>query len=200
MFKVSQLRVGGFDHNFAYLIVNNGEAAVIDPCGDAKVILEALRDSGAKLRYILLTHGHKDHTSAINAIRKAHPAPVLGHTANKAAKEPLDDHQCLPLGSGHIETLYAPGHTPDSMLYRLSDDSALFTGDTLFIGCCGYCDPQTMFDTMRNVIYPLADSLMVYSGHDYGPVPYRALGDEKRDNPYLNTSDFTVFKQRLKEL
>ena len=65
-FLVRQLAVGGFDHNFSYLITaENGDAALVDPTGDADVIRHAVESAGPIVpRYILLTHGHLDHRTS----------------------------------------------------------------------------------------------------------------------------------------
>jgi hydroxyacylglutathione hydrolase len=81
--------------------------------------------------------------------------------------------------------MYTPGHSVDSVVYHLSDDSALFTGDTLFIDWCGYCDPRAMFHTMREILYPLAGGNEVYPGHDYGKAPKSTIGREKKENYVL---------------
>ena len=203
-FVIKQLRVGGFDNNFSYLITCSatGATAIIDPCGDINVIKSAVESIiNCYPQYILLTHGHHDHTSGVAELKKFFPAPVMAHPAcNFSGITPLTDHQQLSFGSGFIECLYAPGHTADGIIYRLNDDSAIFTGDTLFIDWCGYCDATIMFKTMREVIMPLVDSNIVYSGHDYGRTPFATLGEEKINNRYLNTTDFNEFTNHLKEL
>ena len=203
-FNVKQLRVGGFDNNFSYLITctTTGEAAIVDPCGDINLIKSAVESmKKCHPQYILLTHGHHDHTSGVTEVKKFFPAPIMAHTdCNFPGVNSLTDHQQLPFGTSFIESIYAPGHTNDGIIYRLSDDSAIFTGDTLFIDWCGYCDAIIMFKTMREVIMPLADSNIVYSGHDYGRVPYALLGEEKINNRYLATTDFKKFSECLKEL
>ncbi|MCX6357816.1 MAG: hydroxyacylglutathione hydrolase family protein, partial [Candidatus Aureabacteria bacterium] len=177
---VIQLSVGGFDRNFSYLLQEqaSGDAAIVDPCGDIRVIERAVRASpGLRPRYILLTHGHRDHSSGIAEAKLFFEAPVASHPLCAFRPDiPLNDHQRLPFGDIAIECLHAPGHTTDSVVYRLTDDSALFTGDTLFIDWCGYCEARSMFRTMREVLYPLADTLEVYPGHDYGRYPHRPLG------------------------
>ncbi len=203
-FIVKQLAVGGFDDNFSYIIHSgaNGDTAVVDPCGDVEIIRKGLQELGKyQVKYILLTHGHHDHTSNVEEIKSDTSAPVAGH---EKCTYPLDlklsDRQQLPFGNGFIECLYSPGHTRDGVLYRLSDDSALFTGDTLFIDWCGYCTPTTMYQTMREVIFPLADSNIVYSGHNYGREPFGSLGVEKRRNPYLAANTFEKFQIALRDL
>lgn len=204
MIKVNQLDVGGFDSNFSYLIYDeeSRDAAVVDPCGDVDVIRKAILDAGAlSPSYILLTHSHGDHTSGISELRKSFDAPVAGHSTSSFPIDiALRDGDTVPLGAGFIECIYSPGHTDDSVIYRLFDDSGIFTGDTLFIDCCGYCNPEKMFTTMQNRIFPLSDTNEVYSGHNYGSVPHRSLGEEKIYNPYLSTGDFDEFCERLKEL
>lgn len=201
---VTQFSTGGFDSNFSYLLYHtvSGDAALVDPCGDVDVIARAVKECGIiNPQYILLTHGHGDHTSGVNAVKKFFNAPVLAHPSCKFTHERnLIDREHLPLGGMYIEVLFTPGHSVDSICYHLSDDSAVFTGDTLFIDCCGYCKPDIMFKTMREVLYPLADSNIVYSGHDYGHAPFAVIGEEKQTNPYLYATDFKGFDAAVKQL
>jgi glyoxylase-like metal-dependent hydrolase (beta-lactamase superfamily II) len=203
-FAVKQLRVGGFDNNFSYLVSCNktGATAIIDPCGDINLIKSAVASiKNCYPQYILLTHGHHDHTSGVTELKKFFSAPLMAHSKCSFPEiNPLTDHQQLPFGTGFIESIYAPGHTDDGIIYRLNDDSAIFTGDTLFIDWCGYCNATVMFRTMREVIMPLADSNIVYSGHDYGRTPLATLGEEKVNNRYLSTTNFNEFNEYLKEL
>jgi len=204
MIKVRQIFVNGYDSNFSYLLYdeNSFDAAIVDPCGDVELIIEECEKlPEIKPNYILLTHGHSDHVSGLNGIRDFFKAPIVAHP-NSSARHDIDikDKERLKLGSLFIECLYTPGHTPDSVIYHLSDDSAIFTGDTLFIGCCGYCEPESMFRSMKKVIFPLADSNIVYSGHDYGRTPFAKLGEEKLNNPYLSAKTLREFKDKLKEL
>ena len=201
---VKQLKVGGFDDNFSYLLYHagSGDAALVDPCGDIQIIETAINTCGiVEPRYILLTHGHGDHSSGVNAVRNFFDAPVLAHPHNPFPHErDLHDREKLPFGNLDIEVLFTPGHSEDSVCYHLSDDSAVFTGDTLFIDCCGYCKPGKMFKTMREVLYPLNDSNIVYSGHDYGHVPFAALGEQKQTNPYLYIKELNEFIEAVKKL
>ncbi|MFA6568946.1 MAG: hydroxyacylglutathione hydrolase family protein [Victivallales bacterium] len=204
MVKVEQIPVGGFDSNFSYLLYNekSGDSAVVDPCGNTDLIKKKIM-SLRKLfpKYVLLTHGHRDHFSGVDSVKSFFKAPVVAHPSC-SFKHDIDvsDGQKLDFGDVFIECLYSPGHTNDSIIYHLADDSAVFTGDTLFIGCCGYCEPATMFKTMRQVIFPLADSNEVYSGHDYGCCPHGSLGGEKIKNPYLSAKTFEKFQEELKHL
>ncbi len=202
-YQVQQLRVGGFDQNFSYLILaENGDAALVDPTGDPEIIRQAVEKAGEITpRYILLTHGHLDHFQALGEALEFFPGEIIAHPNHPAAgKTRLRDGKELPFGDGGIEVIFTPGHTRDAVVYRLTDDSALFTGDTVFVGCIGFCRSADMFTSLTKKILPLSDRLMVYSGHDYGPVPCRTLGEEKALNPYLRCETLEAFKEALKHL
>ncbi len=204
MIKIHQIGVGGFDSNFSYLLYDeeSRDSAIVDPTGNTRLIREKYLSLAKPYpKYILLTHGHGDHVSGVQETKSFFNAPVLAHPSCSFRHDGDVSHgQLLPFGKIFIECLHAPGHTKDSVIYHLTDDSAIFTGDTLFIDCCGYCDAESMFKTMREVLFPLADSNEVYSGHDYGRCPHAPLGDEKLRNPYLAAKTLAKFKEELKKL
>ncbi len=202
--NVIQLAVGGFDDNFSYIIhdLASGDTAIVDPCGDIAVMEKELAQLNfVNPTYILVTHSHHDHISGLDAIRRTFNGKVCAHPDSSCAKDiVVKNREKLPFGNISIECLYTPGHTVDGITYHLTDDSAIFTGDTLFIDWCGYCNARTMFKTMREVLFPLAGSNEVYSGHNYGRTPHAPLSEEKLKNPYLYLTDFNEFKQALKDL
>lgn len=204
MIKIEQIPVGGFDSNFSYLLYDgkSGDSAIVDPCGNTEVIKGKVLSLGKFIpKYILLTHGHGDHVSGVEQVKMFFKAPIVAHPNCHFSHDiDVSDGQKLAFGDTFIECLHSPGHTRDSIVYHLTDDSAIFTGDTLFIDCCGYCEPRSMFNTMRKVIFPLADSNEVYSGHNYGRSPHAPLGEEKIKNPYLSAKTFERFQEQLKNL
>lgn len=205
MFQTEQIRVAGFDSNFSYLVRNGTDCAIVDPCGDVEKIHAAWNAAKSaisclKSTYILLTHSHADHVSGISLVRRFFPAPVCASRFTPLrCDRKLDDGERLPLGEGFLECLLTPGHSSDSICYRTSDDSALFTGDTLFVGCCGFCRAEPMFASLRR-LRALPDCLTVYSGHDYGEFPSDSLGRQKRVNPYLSAETLAQFRERLRHL
>ena len=202
-FQVQQLNVGGYDHNFSYLVVaDNGDAALVDPTGDCEKIRRAVEAAGPLTpRYILLTHGHQDHSECLGEVCSFFPAGIASHPNHPlSGRIKLHDGMRLPFGGGWIEAIAMPGHTRDSIAFRLSDDSALFTGDTLFVDCIGFCRSKDMFDTITKKLLPMPDGLVVYSGTDYGSVPFLTLGEEKKFNPYLNCPTLEAFRQQLRHL
>jgi len=203
MIQVTQLPTGGYDDNFSYVLTAaNGETAIVDPCGDVEMIKNALNPNCIP-EYILLTHSHHDHISGIPDTLKFFPAKIAAHsTASCCIDLPLKHKDVLHLGELHINCLHAPGHTEDSMIYHISDNSAIFTGDTLFVDYCGYCDAKKMYNTLKNIVFPLNDSNVVYSGHNYGHKPFDTLKNQKKVNPYLASAalSFDVFRNCLLNL
>ena len=89
-----------------------------------------------------------------------------------------------------IQILFTPGHSEDSVCLII-DNSALVTGDTLFVGSCGRIDlpggnVDKMYDSLYNRIINLDKSLRVFPGHDYGSSPTSTIQDEIKNNPILN--------------
>lgn len=183
---VKILYQGGFDDNFCYLLsAKNNDCAIIDPCGSCCDELQKLDIPQEKLKYIIITHGHSDHFDALEEVKELFPnALVAGFRQGEFKKDiPLDEGSSLAFGSSSIEIIHAPGHSRDSICCIYAPDNALFTGDTLFIDCIGFCrSPKTMAQTLER-LRSLPDNLIVYPGHDYGCVKSRSLGEEKIKNP-----------------
>ena len=185
--KVEQIYTGCLAEA-AYYIESNGEAAIIDPLRETAPYLERAKSDNAKIKYVLETHFHADFVSGhIDLAKKADAQIVFGPTAKpNYAVHVAEDGEVLSLGKVKIKVLHTPGHTLESTTYLLFDEQgkeyAIFTGDTLFIGDVGRPDlvqkvkaeitPQflagKLFDSLRNKIMPLPDSVVVYPGHGAG--------------------------------
>lgn len=198
--KVIGMTLGELDTN-CYLLVDEdtNEAAVVDPADEAETLRGAIENMGATLRYILLTHGHRDHTLAAPALHELFPgAGVYIHAKDKGAvgiyRYPMeeligpalrfyDEGDVLPLGNLSIEVLHTPGHTGGSVCLKCGD--ALFTGDTLFAGGMGRIDlPGAEPDKMMRSLARLAKldgDYDVYPGH----MGASTLERERQSNPYL---------------
>ena len=152
--KVKMMQVGPIGTN-CYILEDEGEkrAAVIDPGDEAGRILSVLREMDSQVDYILLTHGHYDHTTAVPELHEALPgAKIYIHKADAngtgsrifplagQVKDLLfyDEGDALPLGALTVEVLHTPGHSKGSVTLKVRD--VLFTGDTLFAGDCGRTD------------------------------------------------------------
>ena len=182
--KVIRSILGELETN-CYILLDEEtmEAAVIDPADEAETLRDAIENMGATLKYILLTHGHRDHTLAAPKLHEMFPdAAVYIHAADKGQvgiyRYPMeeligedlkfyDDGDTLKLGNLTIEVITTPGHTGGSVCLRVG--SALFTGDTLFAGSMGRIDlPGAQPDKMMGSLARLAKlegDYDVYPGH-----------------------------------
>ena len=192
--------------NFSYIIADDftREAVVVDPSFNAGEITRILKDEKLKLKYVINTHGHSDHTAGNEELRSMFNAKTVIHKLSKInADLKIDDGDIIRLSSISIKVIYTPGHTPDSICL-LVDNQKLLTGDTLFIGECGRTDlvggnSRSMYDSLFNKLLKLNDDVEVYPGHDYGSKSSSTIGEEKRANYTLqprNLAEFTEFMRQ----
>ncbi|MGH6828060.1 MAG: MBL fold metallo-hydrolase [Rhizomicrobium sp.] len=128
-----------------YLVGSGRSLAVIDPGPDEPAHVNALLGAiGArKVGHILITHTHRDHSPAADALKKATGAKTLGyglHATRDSEGEEGGDRDFVPdvmvrdgdriQGEGYaFECVFTPGHTSNHMCYALKEENALFTGD-----------------------------------------------------------------------
>ena len=193
---VRQLRVGTMA-NFVYLVLEeeSRDALVVDSGWETKPLRKAVEESGARVKYVVATHEHFDHVSTIDELAGALGAEVAAHERSPIKCDIRQgDGSLLELGRGSLRVLHTPGHTEDSLC--LYDGSALFTGDTLFVGTIGRFDGRDaseMYRSLYGVILGLPGETEMYPGHDYGEVPHRTLREERSSNPYLGCKDAGTF-------
>ena len=197
--QVKVLQVGPIGTN-CYLLEDEKAhvAAVIDPGDEAGRILQVIKDDGVDVKYILLTHGHYDHTTAVPELHQALPqAEIYIHKAdaNGAGSRlfPLagqipdlkfyDEGNALTLGELTIQVLHTPGHSKGSVTLKVGD--VLFCGDTLFAGSCGRTDLaggsyEEIMASLKK-LGELPGDYHVCPGHDVTST----LERERRSNPFL---------------
>lgn len=182
------------------------EAVVIDPGDDAQDILKVIKDKGLKVKYIVDTHAHFDHVGANKAIKDATGAELLLHEADAAvlatvsrqsssfgmapvSSPPADRYvkhgDVITAGEVSLKVLHTPGHTPGGI--SLLEQGMVFTGDALFAGSIGRADfpggdLMTLLRSIKTHLMILPDDTKVFSGHG----PASTIGEERRDNPFLN--------------
>ncbi|WP_299315895.1 MBL fold metallo-hydrolase [uncultured Aquimarina sp.] len=222
--KIEQIYTGCLAQG-AYYIESAGEVAIIDPLREVKPYLERTRNDGGKIKYIFETHFHADFVSGHVTLAKETGAEIIyGPNANPSFDATIAvDGQEFKLGDITIVALHTPGHTMESTTYLLRDkngkDHAIFSGDTLFLGDVGRPDlaqkaadmtqeqlAETLFDSLRNKIMPLADDVIVYPAHGAGSACGKnmmketvdSLGNQKQMNYALRT-DMTK-KEFVKEV
>ncbi len=183
----------------SYYIESDGEAVIIDPLREAEPYLAKLKKNGAKLKYIFETHFHADFVSGHLDLSKEANAPIVyGPNANPDFDViQLADGDELKVGKLRFKLLHTPGHTLESSCYLLFDEeereTAIFTGDTLFIGDVGRPDlaidnglskkdlAKMMYHSLREKIMVLPDHITIYPAHGAGSACGKNMSDETFD-------------------
>jgi glyoxylase-like metal-dependent hydrolase (beta-lactamase superfamily II)/rhodanese-related sulfurtransferase len=134
----------------SYLVGEGDEALVIDPSVGPDVYLEAARGYGWTIRHVLDTHVHADHLSRARDLARLSGATLVLPAQNRVRFPftPVADGGEIPVGAATLRAMYTPGHTAESTSYIL-DDSAVFTGDTLFTKSVGRPDLHADPDAAR---------------------------------------------------
>jgi glyoxylase-like metal-dependent hydrolase (beta-lactamase superfamily II) len=179
-------------NTYTYLIADPivKEAILVDPVLEqVERDRQLLKELGLTLRYCLETHIHADHITGTGKLRELTGClsivPENAHAA--CADRQIKDREILQLGSITLEAIATPGHTDSHMAY-LVNGTHLLTGDVLFIRGCGRTDFQsgdagTLYDSVTQRLFTLADDTLIYPGHDYQGQTVSTIGEEKQWNP-----------------
>ena len=174
--KIETLWVNNAYRNFNYLIVceETGAAMAVDPL-DHEQCLRIAKEAGYDIRHVLNTHEHWDHIGGNQAIVEATGAEILAHqNANiDGQSKGLKAGDAIRIGrTVELEVLDTPGHTMSHVCaVAHGDQSAIFSGDTLFNAGAGNCHngghPDELFTTFETQLFALEDQMKIYPGHDY---------------------------------
>lgn len=202
---VETLSLGDYQANcYIYASETSRAGFIIDPGDEAEVILDRVKTLGLNIGYIILTHGHPDHTGALARVREKTKAKVAMHPLDAGMLKDKFMHSLLGFSPVEIvpdqlivqcETLvqegvclkiiHTPGHTPGCIC--LLGDGLVFSGDTLFRLNIGRTDlpggnSDQIISSINDKLLTLPDDTAVYPGHG----PSSTIGYERRANPYLN--------------
>ncbi|WJE49562.1 MBL fold metallo-hydrolase [Peribacillus frigoritolerans] len=221
--KIGELAKGAEIYQFvrlgkgclSYMVVSNGEAAVIDSTRMIDAYLDFADDIGVKITHVLDTHLHADHISGGRRIAEVTNAAYW--LPPKDAAEVTFEYQPLESGNlitiGHtaidIQALYSPGHTIGSTSFVV-DQKYLLSGDILFIDSIGRPDlaglAEDWVGDLRETLYTrykeLSEELIVLPSHfmiidelnEDGSVA-KKLGALFAENHGLNIADETEFRE-----
>lgn len=204
---VACVTVGMFMENcYLYACPQTREAVILDPGDEAERILETIRELKLVPKYIINTHGHIDHIGAIDAVSVVYPVPLaihpddvymyteersarmFGRTPPLVKRKPdilLKEGDRIAFGTLALDVLHTPGHTLGGICL-VSRPYCVFSGDTLFHRGIGRTDlpggdTEQLVTSIRNKLYTLEDSLVVFPGHGE---PTTIL-EEKHENPFV---------------
>jgi len=185
--KVHQIQVGNMQ-NFTYVVEDDdtNEGIVLDPSWDLDQIEQVITRNDLKIKYIVNTHHHFDHTLGNEALAKSIGVKIIQHEASELQNDiTVKDGDVINFGNSELRVLHTPGHSKDSIC--LIGDGKIFSGDTLFVGNCGRIDlpggsAKELYHSLFDVLYHLDENLTLYPGHNYGTSATSTIGKEKTTN------------------
>lgn len=190
----------------SYIIANpdSREALIIDPGKITTTMIEQIEQDKYNLTAVLITHNHKHHTQGLATLKKIYSPKVYAAESEITGSETivLKGDGILKVASLAISYIAIPGHTPDSMVFKIGN--CLFTGDSLFAGRIG----STTSTYARNLlvahiqtkILSQQDNMILMPGHG----PPSTIAAEKKFNmelgcPVLHTpKDLPAYKVRFR--
>lgn len=157
---------------------------VVDPGARGEALVEAAREWGGDVRWVLVTHHHGDHWADLDVVVDALGAPVAGPGGGGfAVDRSVAGGETLPFGTLDLRVAATPGHSPESVTYFV--DGHAFIGDFLFRLASGRTDGAgastgDLFEAMRGVFAEVPDETVLWCGHG----PPTTVGEERAGNPF----------------
>jgi len=184
------------------------KGAVVDPGGDLERLEDAIKQSGATIEKILLTHGHIDHAGGAADLAKKLKVPVVGpHENDKPVLDNipnrgvqfgmpdakgvtpdrwLKDDDEVTVGGLKFKIIEAFGHSPGSVVFYNDEHKFALMGDVLFEGSVGRTDlpggnHAQLITAIKTKILPLGDDVQFLPGHGNPST----IGRERTSNPFI---------------
>lgn len=205
-FRIRTCTVGQMGTN-CYIVYREDwkRGVIVDPGDNGKYILNMCRELGVTPEAVVLTHGHFDHISAVEEIRRAF-AGIDVYAAEKEAgllEDPglnlsaafgtgisvratrlMRDGDILELAGLRWKVMETPGHTAGSVCFLMEGEEVVISGDTLFAESLGRTDFPTgsaaeIVKSITGRLFVLPEDTMVYPGHGEATT----IGHEKMYNP-----------------
>lgn len=207
-----------------------GEALIIDPARDIEPYLATAAVENLYIAHVAETHIHADFVSGSRELAEstgarlylsAEGGPDWQYAFSEPSTQRLHDGDVFHVGKVRLDVMHTPGHTPEHLIFLLTDTASadrpmgIFTGDCLFVGDVGRPDLLETAAKIANTketgarqqfanvqrLKDLADYLQVWPGHGagsacgkaLGSVPSSTLGYEKLFNPAFQFDDEDAF-------
>ncbi|MCM4158166.1 rhodanese-like domain-containing protein [Gramella sp. AN32] len=204
--------------HYSYAIVSNGKMAVVDPARNPMPYYKYAEEQNAKIVAVFETHPHADFVSSHVQIHKETGAKIYVSKLVGAEYEyeGFDDGNSVEVGKTTFRAINTPGHSPDSITVVAEDEgkTAMFTGDTLFIGDVGRPDlrekagnmkakrvelAKDMYNTIRTKFNDLPDDALVYPAHGAGSLCGKNMSDAASSTLGNERKGNWAFKEQTEE-
>lgn len=204
--KIESIPVGPLQVN-CYLISDpeSMEAIIVDPGSESEILIPHIEKQNLKLKCILNTHCHIDHSAEVYSLQNYFKIPFLIHknelsmleilkssngmfgievTGIPETSNFLEPNQIITIGKMEGKVLFTPGHSPGGVSFHIQNH--VFVGDCLFRDSIGRTDlPGSDFDqlisSIKTQLFTLDDETIVHPGHG----PKTTIGHEKKFNPFV---------------
>lgn len=206
----------------SYILAGKKYCAVIDPRRDVEIYINEARELGVTITHILETHLHADFISGHLELAAKTGAMIFAPKSGNCnfPHIPVSEGDSINLEDMRLDVLETPGHTPEHVVYVVTDKSrgespiGAFVGDALFVGDVGRPDlfpdiagelAGKLFESLHQKLLKLPDWCEIYPAHGAGSLCGRSLGAkwtstlgyERRYNSSLQTKDKTEFIHSL---
>jgi hydroxyacylglutathione hydrolase len=210
----------------SYLLGDGATAAVVDPRPDVDVYLDYARRFGLVITHIFETHIHADFMSGARELCARLDGSAALYISHEGGARYAFDHERLSPGNSFefgslvMEAVATPGHTSEHMSFVLSENGrdhpwGVLTGDSFFVDSVGRPDllgddktealSEALFNTLRNVYWPMNDDVIIYPCHgagsecgpDIGDRLSSTIGYERRHNSYFRIDDLKTFRAAM---
>ncbi len=182
-----------YTNTYIVMSKKNKEAILIDPGDEADKIIKSIKEVGAFVKYIILTHTHYDHIGALKAVADYTNAKIMVHINDVDGLNDEEKNYCRKLNmkidnvdishvikiedgykfkvdNMYFEVIHTPGHTSGGICIFEKTSNVLFTGDTIFCNCYGRTDLKSAsIDDMKkslDKIFDRFDNILIFPGHD----------------------------------
>jgi hydroxyacylglutathione hydrolase len=211
MMTIKQFAFNPLQENTYVIYSEKGECCIIDPgcyfTNERNELKNFISTHQLLPKYLLNTHCHLDHIFGNKFVHNEYGLLLHLHPEERVVFEnapaaglmwglPFDHYQgeliyleegdTLLLGDDLFEILFTPGHSPGSISFYCRAQQFVIAGDVLFQMSIGRTDlpggdSDTLLNSIREKLFPLADDVVVYPGHG----PSTTIGFEKKNNPFL---------------
>ncbi len=212
MLKIKSFVFSPIQENTYLLYDEFNNCAIIDPgCyfdAEKEQLVGFIKKNGLEPKMLLNTHCHLDHVFGNKHIAETFGLVAQIHEKEKPVLEfapasglmwdmPFDNYtgefiflkegDKINIGEDELDVIEAPGHSPGHICFYSPKQNFLIGGDVLFNRSIGRTDlpggnHAQLIKNIKEKLFVLPNATVVYSGHG----PATTIGEEKKENPYLN--------------